>query len=215
MQLNFGHLEIFLRPAQRAVYRPSKPCLLSEVADLQNKFIREGNGYNRAPSPGPHPSVLSDAFLRRTAVPRSNEQEEEEENKSSIYRGGSTPPAAFACTASIRSQRGNITASARAEGEKQTCSTCTKKASEAGANTSLCLAPFSFPRPPLLPSISPPSLFPSTCDMSRPYFHVLAPLIVKANTGRCVLMIVSGGHLSSVKLLSSEEVNTPSELWLF
>lgn len=131
------------------------------------------------------------------------------------FTAAGRPPAAFACTASIRSQRGNITASARAEGEKQTRSTCTKKASEAGADTSLCLAPFSFPRPPLLLSISPPSLFPSTCDMSRPYFHVLAPLIVKANTGRCVLMIVSGGHLSSVKLLSSEEVNTPSELWLF
>lgn len=91
MQLDFGHLEIFLRPPQRALYRPNKPCLLSEVADLQNKFIRDSNGYNRAPSPGPHPSVLSDAFLRRTAVPRGNEHEEEEENKSSIYRGGSTP----------------------------------------------------------------------------------------------------------------------------
>lgn len=57
------------------------------------------------------------------------------------------------------------------------------------------------------------SLF--TCDMSKSYFHVLAPLTLKANTGRYVLMIVSSGHLSSVKLLSSEEVNTPSELWLF
>lgn len=52
-------------------------------------------------------------------------------------------------------------------------------------------------------------------DTSKSYFHVLAPLILKANTGRYVLMIVSSGHLSSVKLLSSEEVNTPSELWLF
>lgn len=55
----------------------------------------------------------------------------------------------------------------------------------------------------------------SICDMSKSYFHVLAPLILKANTGRYVLMIVSSGHLSSVKLLSSEEVNIPSELWLF
>ncbi len=52
-------------------------------------------------------------------------------------------------------------------------------------------------------------------DMSKSYFHVLAPLILMANTGRYVLMIVSSGHLSSVRLLSSEEVNTPSELWLF
>ena len=60
-----------------------------------------------------------------------------------------------------------------------------------------------------------PCLSLTICDTSKSYFHVLAPLILKANTGRYVLMIVSSGHLSSVKLLSSEEVNTPSELWLF
>lgn len=53
------------------------------------------------------------------------------------------------------------------------------------------------------------------CDMSKSYFNVLAPLILKANIRWCVLMIVSNGHLSSVKLHFSKEVNTPSELWLF
>lgn len=37
------------------------------------------------------------------------------------------PPAGAACTASIRSQRGNITASARAEAEKQTRPTWTRR----------------------------------------------------------------------------------------
>lgn len=64
-------------------------------------------------------------------------------------------------------------------------------------------------------ALSFPLSFLHMCDMSKSYFHVLAPLILKANTGRYVLMIVSSGHLSSVKLLSSEEVNTPIELWLF
>lgn len=59
------------------------------------------------------------------------------------------------------------------------------------------------------------SLLLSIWYMSQSHFHVLAPLILKANTGWCVLMIVSSSHLSSVRLLSSEEVNTPSELWLF
>lgn len=77
------------------------------------------------------------------------------------------------------------------------------------------LSPFFFSLS-CFPSFYPsPRVSPSICDMSQSYFHVLAPLILKANTGRYVLMIVSSGHLSSVKLLSSEEVNTPSELWLF
>lgn len=71
----------------------------------------------------------------------------------------------------------------------------------------------SLSRFPLEFSLSPFRFY--TCDMSKSHFHVLAPLILKENTGRYVLMIVSSGHLSSVKLLSSEEVNTPSELWLF
>lgn len=34
-QVNLG---LFLRPAQRALRRPNKACLLSEVADLQNEI---------------------------------------------------------------------------------------------------------------------------------------------------------------------------------
>lgn len=59
------------------------------------------------------------------------------------------------------------------------------------------------------------SFFCHMCDTSKSYFHVLAPLLLKANTRRYVLMIVSSGHLSTVKPMSSEEVNTASELWLF
>lgn len=121
----------------------------------------------------------------------ANRQEEEGENRSS------TPPRCL-CMYSINPFTAGkyYSVCARGRGEnKQARRAQRRRLEREPAHT----------HPPHLPPPTP----------RRPRYVTASISVSRRHSSSSVLTIVRGGHLSTVRLLSSEEVNTASELWSF